>query len=188
VTALLRDHSVAIAILVGSGLVAWSVHRGFRSLEGVVRTQSSGVPASTTGTAPEDGNVQAPAAQAQPAHPTAPVATNVPPELLERDTVIRRQETAQNALLEQKGEYAKACWGPALSKGRPQSPPLEFHLQFDAQGNEIHREVEVALPPPLREPTDDLVAKCAAGGSVPKLHVQPPPGKVVNLRLSLEFP
>ena len=109
------------------------------------------------------------------------------PELLDRDAQIRRNEAAQNLILNQRPAYAKACWSPAVSAGRAESSPFRLTIDVDARGNEVRRQAEHAMPPPLRLPQDELVLKCITGDTVPKLRLDPP-GKPVTVRVNLSFP
>jgi hypothetical protein len=182
-----RDFTIAGSILAGAALVAWSVHRDARTIAGALELASE---AAHPGVSSSVGRASAlplpaplPGIIAAPDRPQQGLS----PDLLEQDAQIRHNEVAQNLILTQRPAYAKACWSPTVSLGRGESPLLHLTIEFDAQGNEMRRAVENAMPPPLRTPQDDVVLKCVTSDAVPKLRLDPP-GKPVTVRVNLSFP
>ena len=166
------DWATPIAVLIGSGLIAWVLARGLDRIAAIESARST-LPATA---------VQVPVIAA--AKPESRAAAAAPSIGTADDGRLRAQEQAEFAIVPQRAEYVRACWKPAPSA--PGSAPdfggvLQFDVGFDANGVETSRTLR-SSGTARAELTD-----CARKLKPAALKIAPP-GKAITVSVNVPIP
>lgn len=162
-----------IAVLLGAGLIAWVVARGFDRMAAAEASRP----------APSAQSLASVSGERGPAAAIAPVLDSGARQ--ERDEVrVRAEEQAQFAMVPQRDAYARLCWKPP-GNGAGGPPDLggvfKFDIGFDAQGAETTRTLQATGP------ARPELADCVAKTKLPALKIAPP-GKPLTVPVSVAIP